>query len=172
MSSRIEAELEALEELADEDVQAILADVQAAIERVVDTNVDLEEPADLDRLRHVLPTEPRRARLVHAALPPPIADAIEYVSASERQSAHWRKSRERSDPAALSDAELKQRLRFIDAAASTRGMDGVVVTADGREVARAPMQIGEQLRGEQQREEPDVDEEKGQAIFRKILDRL
>lgn len=168
------AEREAVEGLAPpgDTVEAVLADVQAALDRVVDLDIDLEAPSDLDRVRQALPTEPVRAQLLQAALPQPLRGAIEYVSKSDRQSAYWRRSRDWSTPSALSDAEIRRRHAFIEAAADTRGEEGVVELADGRRISRTAAQIGEQLRDRDFSEDPDsdVDEDAGRRLFRRIVE--
>lgn len=164
---------EAIEEFvpADDDLEDVLSDVQRALTHVSSVDIDVTEPADLDRVRQALPTEPHRARLVHAGLPEPLRYALEYVEPSERQSGYWRKSRERSDPAALSDAELEARYAFIEAGMAERGTDGVVRTGDGRVIARAADNIGDRITNREFAHD-DPDEEKGQGILDRILKRI
>lgn len=161
----------------DEDPQEVLADVQRALEQVARVDVHVTDHDDLRRVVSDLPTEPHRARLVHAGLPPLLRNAIEYVEPSERQSGYWRRSRERSDPAALSDAEIKQRLAFIESRMDNREEFGTVATEDGRRISRSAAQTGDDLRGETFRDADDArttdtTRTKGKGLLRRILDRL
>lgn len=168
-----EAGAEAVDGLAPpgEDVEAVLRDVQDALAGLANLDVDLQEPRDLDRVRQGLPTEPHRALLVQAALPDPLRHALEYVHPSDRQAGYWRRRRDRSTPEKLSDAELKERIAFGEAAREQRGETGVVATGDGRVIPRSAANVGEEVRG-QEFAEDDVDEEKGLGLLGRILDRL
>lgn len=151
----------------DEDFEAIAADVQRALEQIATLDVDVTDPEDVDRLRQSLPTEPVRARLVKAALPPALDHAIEYVAPCDRQAGYWRRAPPRSDPAVLSDAELKQRLAFVRAAANQRGTDGTTRTADGRRIPRSADGLASALDGTQfSTDTADADRGRG------ILDRI
>lgn len=143
-----------VEELAD-DQQAVLRQAEDAF-AVFDQELDLADPADLEAFRRELPTDPAVAELVHAGMPRPLREALEFVdcSDSERQSSYWRVSRERSDPGALSNAELRQRRAFIKSRINHRE-DGVERTTDGRYISRSAARTGEDLRGESFREPDD-----------------
>jgi len=159
------------------DLNAILDDVETALTRLADLDLEIGEPADLERARRALPTDPLRAEFVDAALRgTPVGNALEYVHSSERQAGYWRRSAERSDPAALSDAELLQRHAFVTSRLEHRGVEGTVTLADGREVPRSVLETGATLRGESfdpdaKRESP-ADEAKGKGILARITDQL
>lgn len=170
-----EEDREVLDRFVDDDdtIEAVLADVQAALERLVELGFDLEEPADLDRVRQALPTEPARAQLVHAALPDPIRESLEYVRPSERQSGYWRRPKNRTDYSKMSDAEVKSLFNFLETAEEMRGVKGTIELADGRRVPRSALAMRDELEGVSYTDdELDVDEEKGQGILRSIMDRL
>lgn len=154
----------------DEDLREILADVQAALEDLAGMDVDVDEPADLDRVRDLLPTEPHRAELIHAALPAALANAIEYVHPSDRQAGYWRRSRERRDHRVLSDAELVRRWEFSQAARELRGADGTTDTVDGRRIPRTAAKMREEMGGRDYDDvsESDAEEENGLAILARI----
>lgn len=151
----------------DDEFDAVTADVQAALERLAAMEIDAADPEDIDRLRQSLPTEPTRARLLKASLPPALDHAIEYVAPSDRQSGYWRRAPPRSNPAELSDAELKHRLAFVRAARDQRGREGTTRTADGRRIARSADGLAEQLEGTTFATD-DVDAERGQGIIDRI----
>lgn len=151
---------------------AVLADVEAALADLAGLDLDLADPADLDRARRHLPTEPRRAELLQYVLPPALADAIEYVHPSARQAGYWRTSPERSDPRELSPAELRHRIAFIESRQAHAGADGTVELADGRRVPRSAMQTGADLRGESFGDPDDPPTETERARGATLLSRL
>lgn len=151
---------------------AVLADVEAALANLAGLDVDLADPADLERVRRQLPTEPRRATLLQAALPPALADALEYVRPSARQSGYWRTSPERSDPTELSPAELRHRIAFVQSRQVHAEVDGTVELADGRRVPRSAMRTGADLRGESFGEPDDPPTDTERARGAKLLTRL
>lgn len=151
--------------------EAILRDVEAALAAVADVDIDLDDPADLERVRRVLPTEPRRARVTELALPPPLADAFEYVSASQRQDAYWRRSRERRDPEALTPAELRERIAFAEAAMAQAGNEGVVITEDGRRIPASARRTGDAHAGRsftRDGELTDAEADRGRELLNRI----
>lgn len=166
------------EDLADaldappEQVDQILEDVEAALRDVAQMDVDVDEPADLDRARQRLPTDPHRAALVEAALPRALRESIEYVRPSERQAGYWRRSRERRDPSALSDAELRQRLDFVRSQREQRGTEGTVSTPDGREIPRTAAKTREKMTGNDYSDADAGDRGKGKGLLTRILSRI
>lgn len=155
------------------ELYAILQDVEHALADIADMEISITNPEDLERVRRSLPTEPFRAEIVSTALPPPLRGALEYVHPSERQDGYWRRSRDRSTPSALTDAELKQRLAFIEAARATRGKDGVVRTDDGRVISQSAEEIGSTLAGDEFRESPvGCNGHRGRDLLERILDRI
>lgn len=168
---------EAVEEVADElelqpqRLESILSDVESVMADLAGMDLNINNPADLERVRTALPTEPHRAELLSAALPPALGNALEYVHESDRQSGYWRRSRERSDPEELSDAELRHRLTFVDTAIDQRGKDGTVRTDDGRQIPVAARKIGDRLDGasfDVDADRVDGDRDKGKAILNRI----
>lgn len=169
------AEVAADVDMAEEEVQAIFADVQEVLESLADLDVDVEDPADLERVRQQLPTKPIRAQMVYASLPAPLHNALEFVSASDRQAAYWRRSRERSDFSAVSDAELVKYWKFSQAAKKVRGQTGTVRTSDGREIPAAAAEIGNRMEVAEIDPETGPDDEtreKGKALLQRISDWL
>lgn len=155
--------------------EAVLRDVERTIETLLDMELDLERPADLERVRQALPTDSRRAQILHFMLPRPLREALEYVEENDRQAAYWRRSRERADPEALSPAELRQRIAFIEAASETQGRDGVVPTRDGRFVSSSAIDLGEQLRGAEFRDPDELtatEQRRGRELLSRIKDTL
>lgn len=151
----------------DEDFEAVAADVQASLERIADLEVDVADPDDVDRLRQSLPTEPTRARLLKAALPPALDHAIEYVAPCDRQAGYWRRAPPRKNPAELSDAELQQRLAFVEAAKEQRGRDGTTRTGDGRRIPNTARGLREELAGSSFATD-ETDTERGRGILERI----
>lgn len=132
----------------DAELDDATAKVQTVLEDVL-TDFAVDDPADAERLRRRLPTDPLAAEMTAAALEgTPIGDALEYVHPSDRQDGYWRRSRERSDPSALSDAELRQRLAFVKAAQDTQGENGTVTTPDGRQIPKTAAAMRDALGGE------------------------
>lgn len=163
----------------DADVDAILDDVEQVLYELADLDISLDDPADLERVRQHLPTEPHRAELLAAALPEPLRDELEYVHPCDRQAGYWRRSPERSDLRQLSDAELRHRLAFTRSRMENRGVDGTVRTADGRRIARSVQQTGDELRGVSfdEGDDPDgelteTERERGRSLFSRVRDRL
>jgi hypothetical protein len=162
----------------DADVDAILDDVEQVMHDLANLDVELDQPGDLELVRRELPTEPHRAELVAAALPAPLRNELEYVHPCDRQSGYWRRSRERSNLSALSDAELKHRLAFTESRIANRGVDGTTRTADGRRIARSVDRTGDELRGASFTDTDDggelteQDRERGRSLFSRVRDRL
>jgi|GEM_PF-4294094 len=169
------AELEDIADALDTDPERVkdaLDDVERVLHELADVEIDVDDPADLDAVRQVLPSKPIEAELTAAALRgTPLGQALEYVHPSDRQDGYWRRSRERSDPSALSDAELRHRHAFVKASMEARGIEGTVETDDGREIPRGAQRRGKVLEGESFAPEEDVDEETGKGILRRLLDR-
>lgn len=136
------------------DQREILRDVQEILEELADLDLELTEPADLERARRVLPNEPHRAELVSAALPRSVTNAIEYVHPSDRQDGYWRRAPDRSREAA-STAQLRHRLAFTKATIKYRDEEGAVRTLDGRTIAQNAERIGSDLSGRSFREDDD-----------------
>ena len=142
-----------LVEIADElDIEpaeliAIFEDVQSVLRDLAQIEIDVSVPADLERVRRALPADPVRAQLLSAALPDPLRQTFEYVRPSEHQAGYWRRSRERSDPSQLSDAELRRNLALQEIGNEIRGTEGTVQTADGREIPVSAAKIGERMAG-------------------------
>jgi hypothetical protein len=153
-----------LEELADREATAdVDVGIAAAdLERAAEAMDHVDDVAasyragtlsgrELEELRRSLPTDPVVARLVQAGLPPALAETLEYVSASGRQDAYWRSKRERRDPEALSNAELRARRAFAETAHDQRGRDGITTTADAdgseRVISRTAAGIRDRLAG-------------------------
>lgn len=151
-----------------------LEGVQEILDELADLDVDVDDPEDLDRVRQSLPTDRVEAELLSAALRgTPLGDVLEYVPANPRTSAYWRRSRNRTDPEQLSDAELKQRLAFVEDRIKRRGIPGTTEMPDGRRIPRSAAKTGEALRGQTfTDEEDDVDEERGRGILRRLIDRF
>lgn len=169
------AEAESLADVADslemepEELQDVLSGVERTLNDLTGLDVDVNDVEDLDRVRDHLPTEPQRAKIIQAALPAPLRNALEYVSPSERQSGYWRRARERRDLSELSDEEVVQRHEFVQAATDVRGLEGTVRTEDGREIPRSAAVMGDDLEGE----DFDVDAEedrrdKGLSILNRM----
>lgn len=166
--------VEAADELDIEpqELEAILSDVQSVLEHLAGMDIDLEDPADLEKVRTNLPTERHRAQFLAAAMPTPLRDALEYVRPSERQSGYWRRSRERSDPSALSDAELRRNLAMHEAGETIRGTTGTVETDDGREIPTSAAKIREEMAGRSFQDKDDhgpQSSESGLAILKRML---
>lgn len=155
----------------DVDFGAVLADVEQTINGLADLELTIDSPEDLEQVRQQLPTEPTRAEIVAAALPLPLRRELEYVHPSERQSGYWRRSRERRDPEALSDAELRQRKAFIETQIDNRGDDGTVWLNDGRQIPRSAVETARQLRGMEFTVSDgmtDAEAERGRSLFDRI----
>lgn len=150
-------------------LEDVLRDVQDALASVPWLSIDIQDPSDVDQVRTALPTEPTRARFVAAALPPVVANALEYVEPSDRQAGYWRRSRERSDPGALSDDELRYRLRFMQTAKDVRGTEGVEYQ-DGNVMSKATLEMGRELEDSGPRTDESGDNTNG--LLRRILERL
>lgn len=151
----------------DEDFETVAADVQRALEELAALDIDVTDPDDIDRLRQSFPTEPTRARLLKAALPPALDHAIEYVAPCDRQAGYWRRAPPRKNPAELSDAELQQRLAFVRAAKDQRGRDGTTRTADGRRIPNSARGLEQELAGaEFATDTPDT--ERGRSILDRV----
>lgn len=151
----------------DTDFETVAGDVQRSLEQIADLDIDVTDPDDVDRLRQSLPTEPTRARLLKAALPPALDHAIEYVAPCDRQAGYWRRAPPRENPAELSDAELQQRLAFVRAAKDQRGRDGTTRTADGRRIPNSARGLEQELAGAEFATD-DHDTERGRGILDRI----
>lgn len=169
-ATQIEDVAQAMDTTVD-DVERALDEAEGVLRDLADLDLEIEDAADLERARRSLPSDPTTAMLVDAALAGTrLGDALEYVSPSERQDGYWRRSRERSDPRALSDAELRQRHAFATAAMERRGLEGTVRTPDGRRIPKAAAETGAEIEGEDfTTEDDDVDGEKGKGLLRRIL---
>lgn len=152
-----------------------LARAERALVDLVDT-VDGTDgglaPADLERLRQSLPTDPDVAQMVHAGMPRALHETFEYVHPSDRQAGYWRKSRERSDVSQLSDAELRQRAAFVDSRIDHRGRMGTERQRDGRRLSRSSQATAAELRGESFRAADDPPTETERERGEGLLDRL
>lgn len=156
-----------------DELRAAMTDVRHTLEQFgQESDYDLSDPDDLERLRQSLPTEPARARLLSMALPSPLRETFEYVESSRRQSAYWRCAPERSDPAALSPAELRQRYAFMRANMERRGMNGLTQTADGRYVTKAAQDAAADVRGRDFHADDDPPTETERRRGRRLLDRM
>lgn len=156
-----------------DELAAAMADVRLTLQQFGgDSDYDLNDPADLERLRQSLPTEPARARLLSIALPAPLRETFEYVEGSRRQSAYWRCAPERSDPEALSAAKLRQRYAFMQANMDRRGMGGTVTTADGRRVSAAAQDAADDVRGMDFHADDDGPTETERRRGKRLLDRM
>lgn len=126
----------------------ILREAERAVKDVAGLEVDLNDAESIERLRQRLPKNPDVAHLTHAMMPPAFREVLEYVEPSDRQSGYWRRSRERRDPTALSAAELRHRIEFIESRKRHSDERGVTETRDGRRVAESALRTGDELRGE------------------------
>lgn len=153
------------QEYDEEEVREALAAVEAWFDRVIGEpyEIEIDGPEDLERLRKELPTDPREARLLRAMMPEGLRNVLEYVRASSRQSAYWRFAPPRNDLEALSKAELRARIAFAEAASDTQGTTGTVEVADGREVSRNSLEVGDQLRGKEYADDELTDTERSRA---------
>jgi hypothetical protein len=82
------------------------------------------------------------ARAVQKALPYPWRELFEFVEGSDRQSAYWRTSQDRS--AIRSEADREHKLQFSEAAKNTEGVEGTV-ERDGKTIPASAAQIGEEV---------------------------
>lgn len=166
-----------LEELAEsidrspDEIEAVFADVNRVLESLIGMDIDVSDPDDLERVRQQLPTEPLRAELLSAALPPALDAAFEYVHGSDRQSAYWRRPPERSNPEALSEAELRHRIAFTETMIDARGTEGTTQTPDGRRIARSAERLKDSLDGQTFTDPDDLnttEQRRGRSILRRI----
>lgn len=169
---------DSIEDVADaldtdpERVEAALDGVERTLRELAHVDIDVDEPADLETARRRLPTEPVGAELVAAALRgTPLGRVLEYVRPSEHQSGYWRRSRDRSDPSALSDAELRQRHAFVTASIEARGVEGTVEVEDGREIPKGAEKRGEVLGGESFAPREDNAETGASGFLRRLIGR-
>lgn len=173
------ADVDEIEDVADaldtdpEHVEQALDSVEETLRQLADVDIDVDDPGDLDTARQALPTDPIEAELTAAALRgTPLGRVLEYVHPSDRQDGYWRRSRERSDLDALSDAELRQRHAFVQASMDARGLEGTVETDDGREIPKGAERRAEELDGESfESDDEDTDEDRGRSILGRLLGR-
>lgn len=149
-----------------------LDDASAILEQLANQDITELSPAEFERLRQTLPKDELTAEVLSVALQDTaLGETLEYVRGSERQNAYWRRSRERSDPSVLSDAELRQRQKFIQSAIESRGHDGTVRTDDGRRIPTTAAEMGESLRGETFTDDSELtqtERERGESIWQRI----
>lgn len=140
------AEMNAADDVDAAELKDAFATVQDTLEWLSDVDATALDAETAEQIRTSLPTDPVTAELLSAALRgTPLGDVLEYVSPSDRQDGYWRRSRERSDPAALSNAELRQRYAFLQSARESCGLEGTTPTPDGRQIPKTAAAVGENL---------------------------
>lgn len=119
-----------------------VARVEAELQRL-DAKEEITE-RDLQQLKAILPTDPETAEIVKKGMPWPYSEVFEYVSASERQSAHWRLRPDRSAPRSAAEAETRQ--QFTEVAAQTTGTRGTI-ERDGQVIPLSAAWLADSMSG-------------------------